>query len=368
NAASTNTGLAASSATSTFGEPVTLTATVDSPDSPSTPTGTVTFRAGTTVLGTPAVDGAGVASLTTGAIATGSRTLTAQYNGAAGFTGSTSAGLAQTVNPTTVKVTASDTPDPSVFGTTVVIDVTVAAVAPGAGVPTGSVVIREGATTLATVTLDGSGHASANLDGLTVGAHTLTADYLGDGSYAAGSTSTGHNVGADTATLDLASSSTNVEYTDPVTFTATVTGTGGATPTGTVTFHIGSTVLGVVALNGAGVAQVTLSTFPFGTSVVVADYSGDAGFGTAPDHVNQTVNATETAVDLSVSPPAPTVTDLVTLTATVVGTSTSVVPAGSVTVFGGTTALGTAPVDGSGQATWSQRFDRTVHSLTARFT
>src|SRR5207302_1895540 len=170
NAASTNTGLAASSATSTFGEPVTLTATVDSPDSPSTPTGTVTFRDGTTVLGTTAVDGAGVASLTTGAIATGSRTLTAQYNGAAGLIGS----------------------------------------------------------------------------------------------YAAGSTSTGHNVGADTATLDLVSSSTNVEYTDPVTFTATVTGTGGATPTGTVTFHIGATVLGVVALNGAAVAQLTLSTLPYG--------------------------------------------------------------------------------------------------------
>src|SRR5205807_1190959 len=162
------------------------------------------------------LDPSGVGTLQLSSLGPGSHNLRADYSPAAGFTASSSSTVAHTVNAASTNTGLAASSATSTFGEPVTLTATVDS-PDSPSTPTGTVVIREGATTLATVTLDGSGHASANLDGLTVGAHALTADYLGDGSYAAGSTSTGHNVGADTATLDLVSSSTNVEYTDPVT-------------------------------------------------------------------------------------------------------------------------------------------------------
>jgi len=62
--------------------PVTLTANVSS--SAVTPTGSVVFAEGSTVLGTSAL-GNGVASITTSALSLGSNTITATYNGDANF-------------------------------------------------------------------------------------------------------------------------------------------------------------------------------------------------------------------------------------------------------------------------------------------
>ncbi len=365
--ADTTTALAASTPASTYGETVTLTATVDALSSPGVPVGSVTFRDGAAVLGTASLDGTGTATITTGAIAVGSRTLRAEYGGTGAFSASASPDLAHTVSPAAVLVTVTDTPDPSVFGSDVTLSITAGAVAPGAGVPTGAVVVRDGPATVATTALDGSGQATVPLTGLAVGAHTLSVEVLGDGNFATGSADATHTVVADTATVDLFSSSTTAAFTDPVTFTATVTGTGSATPTGTVTFRIGATILGVVALDAGGVARLTTTTLPYGTSLVIADYSGDAGFGTALDSVSQTIDATGTAIALTANPSAPQVGESVTLTATVAGTTSAAVPNGTVTFRDGATVLGTAPVDSSGRASLTRSFDRAVHPLTASF-
>lgn len=365
--ATTATGLTASSASSVFGQSVTLVATVTGTNSPNTPVGAVTFRDGTAVLGVVALDGAGSASLATTDIAVGSRTLTAEYPDATSFAGSTSAGLAHTVNRAAVSVQVTDTPDPSVAGTGVTLDVTVSPVAPGAGVPTGTATVREGAAVRGTVTLDGTGAGTTTVTGLTVGPHTLVVEYAGDGRFAVGSGSTTHTVVADTTTVDLASSAPTAQFTQPVTFTADVNGTGPGTPTGTVTFRNGATVLGADALDGAGQALLTVSNLPFGTHTITADYPGDAGFGPATDSITQKVNTTGTASTLTVTPPAPTVYDVETLTATVAGTASAVVPAGTVTFYDNGVPLGTAATNGSGKATYSTTFNRVVHTLTATF-
>jgi Zn-dependent metalloprotease len=73
-----------------------------------------------------------------------------------------------------------------------------------------------------------------------------------------------------------------------VTFTATVSGSGG-TPTGTVTFKDGATTLGSPALAG-GVATFTTSALTAGTHPITASYSGDANFSaSASPTFNQTV-------------------------------------------------------------------------------
>jgi hypothetical protein len=73
----------------------------------------------------------------------------------------------------------------------------------------------------------------------------------------------------------------------PVAFTASVTGAPvGTTPTGTVTFFgdtlmTGARALGTVPLDGAGTAQLPVSSLPEGTNRVFAAYSGDATFAGA---------------------------------------------------------------------------------------
>jgi hypothetical protein len=79
---------------STYGQPVTFTATI-TPQYSGTPTGTVTFQDGTTILKTVTLNG-GIASYTTSTLVQGTHTITAIYNGDTSFIGS-SAFLTQTV-------------------------------------------------------------------------------------------------------------------------------------------------------------------------------------------------------------------------------------------------------------------------------
>ena len=60
------------------------------------------------------------------------------------------------------------------------------------------------------------------------------------------------------STVSLASSRNPSQYTDAVTFTATVQASQSVTPTGTVTFRDGQTVLGTGVLNAAGQAALTV--------------------------------------------------------------------------------------------------------------
>ena len=85
-----------------------------------------------------------------------------------------------------------------------------------------------------------------------------------------------------------------------VTFTATVTGSGG-TPTGTVQFEDGTTTLGTAALNGSGVASFATSTLASGTHSITAAYNGDTNFaGSASSVLTETVNAITPSASLSI--------------------------------------------------------------------
>lgn len=98
--ADTSTGLASSKNPSTFGETVTLTATVTvTPPGGGTPTGMVAFVEGGVTLGTGNLIG-GIASFGTSSLAVGDHTITANYNGSGNHNPSQSAPLVQTVNPT----------------------------------------------------------------------------------------------------------------------------------------------------------------------------------------------------------------------------------------------------------------------------
>jgi hypothetical protein len=86
--------------------PVTLTATVAS--SAATPTGSVTFSDGSTVLGTEALN-AGAASLTVATLPLGANSITASYSGDGSFNTVTSTALNQAVQDFTFTVSGSNT-------------------------------------------------------------------------------------------------------------------------------------------------------------------------------------------------------------------------------------------------------------------
>ena len=91
-ASDTTTTVASSANPSTSGQSVTFTATV----SPGSATGTVTFKDGTTTLGSATLSG-GTATYSTSALNIGSHTITATYSGDGSHNGSTSSSLDQTV-------------------------------------------------------------------------------------------------------------------------------------------------------------------------------------------------------------------------------------------------------------------------------
>jgi streptogramin lyase len=198
-AAATATALAIDVSAPAIGQTVHLTATVTS--AAGTPTGTVsfydTFSNGKTFLGTADLNGAGQAVFTT-AFKYTFNNLTAVYSGSPAFAASTSPALLVTANPdpTTTTLTASATT--VAVGQTVVLKVTVTPAFTGAGAPTGTVILKDGNTTIRTATLidatfDPSGRAvfrfiagrSLRNGGLPRGTHHLTVSYLGDGANAA---------------------------------------------------------------------------------------------------------------------------------------------------------------------------------------
>jgi len=186
----TTTGLASSvHPWSVFGQPVTFTATVTA-NSPGagTPTGTVTFKDGSSALGTGTLNGSGQATFTTSTLAVGSHSITASYGGDANFSGSTSSTLTQTVRKAGTTTLVSSSANPSVSGQAVTFTATVTAKSPGAGTPSGTVTFKDGSSTLGTGTLDSSGQATFVTSTLAVGSHSITASYGGDASFK-GSTS-----------------------------------------------------------------------------------------------------------------------------------------------------------------------------------
>jgi len=150
-----------------------------------TPTGTVQFYDGTTLLGSHGLT-SGVAAFATTKLAIGTDSITAVYVASADYLTSTSSALSQAVDKANTKVTLAASPNPSTSGATVTFTATVAAVAPGVGTPTGTVTFMDGTTELGTGTLNSSKKATFATASLAEGTHSITAVYSGDSNFNGG--------------------------------------------------------------------------------------------------------------------------------------------------------------------------------------
>jgi hypothetical protein len=348
----TATSLISSMNPATVGQSVTFTATT-SGGSPS-PTGSIKFMDGAVVLGSATLSASGVATFTSSALTFGAHSITASYQGDTDHAVSSSAALSeQIVQAATVALKSSV--NPSIFGTNVVLTIDVAG--ESAPTPTGTVVLRDGASSLGTLTLDGTGAASLQIASLAVGSHTVTATYSGDTNYAAASGMLLQTVQSATTQITLTASANPAIYATPLIFSADVTGNGGVA-TGAVTFTDGGASIGSALLNASGVATLSRSTLAPGMHTVVANYAGDSNISASSSTPQMVAVKQVTSVALaSRANPGMTLSPVV-LSATVSNEGAGLAT-GSVTFTDGSTQLGTATLNAAGVASL------TVPSLAA---
>ena len=126
----------------------------------------------------------GRATLVTNALAVGSHTISAIYGGSVNYIASASADLNQTVNKAASRTVVTTSGSPAAVGTTVLFSASVTAVAPGSGIPTGTVQFRvDGVNVGAPVTVDPSGHAAFATNTIPIGRHNVSAVYSGDAGF-----------------------------------------------------------------------------------------------------------------------------------------------------------------------------------------
>ena len=255
---------------STFGQSVTFTATVTAvAPGAGTPTGTVEFFDGTTLLGSGTPTTPGVWTLSTAALTAGSHPdITAQYSGDNNFLGSDSPSFSQTTGQSGSTTTVTSSPSPSVFGQSVAFTVIVAATLPGGGTGTGAVDFFDGASLLGAGTLTSPGVWTFSTSSLAPGSHPdITADYSGDANFQSStSPAFSQTVGQSSSTTTVTASPSPSVSGQAVTFTVTVTATapGAGTATGTVEFFDGATLLGNGTMTGPGVWTFSTSALTTG--------------------------------------------------------------------------------------------------------
>ena len=339
----TATSLVSSTNPATLGQAVTFTATTSG--GITSPTGSIKFMDGATVLGSAAVGAGGVATLTSSALTFGKHLITATYGGDADHAVSTSVALNEQIVQSAT-VTLKSSANPSIFGANVVF--TIGVVGVSAPIPTGTLILRDGATSLGTLTLDGAGMASLQIASLGVGSHTITASYSGDTNYASASGVLLQTVQSATTQITLAVSANPAVYATPVTFSAGVTGNGGVAA-GSVTFTDGGALIGSALLNANGVAALSLSTLAPGMHTVVASYAGDSNISASSSTPQMVAVKQVTSVVLAASVNPGMTLSPVVLTATVSNEGAG--PAtGSVTFTDGSTQLGMAMLNAAGVA------------------
>jgi uncharacterized repeat protein (TIGR01451 family) len=367
--ASTATGLAASAPALEAGQPFTLTATVAviAPGAGS-PGGTVTFRDGTTTLGTGAVGAGGVATLAVSGLGAGAHPLTAEYGGDGHLAGSTSAAVVVTVSVAATATTAAAAKNPVVYGEPVALTVQVAVPGPGSGTPAGSVTVEEAGTVLGTGVLS-AGAAAVTVTGLEPGAHALVARFPGDaGLGASASAPLALRVDPAATQVTLVAGPSPVGHGEAATLTATVAAVapGGGVPAGTVSFSDGGAALGTATLDGAGRATFTTRALAIGAHALTATYAGGArhlGATSAPAALTVERDAVTVAVASSRNPSRHG--RQVTFTVTVAAGGGT--PDGAVTLRDGGAALAELTLSG-GAATFTTRdLSRGTHTITAAY-
>lgn len=235
--------------------------------------------------------------------------LSAYYTGNAYYASSASPNYAVTILPDDTAGVVTSNVNPSTIGQAVTFTATFSS---QYAVPNGTVTFYDGATAIATGTLDATGAATLTTAALALGSHNVSASYAGNANFNNSVTPVLVQVVQPpvvATTLTIASSLNPSTVGTSVTFIAVATGaaTTVSQPSGPVTFTVdGATVATVNMVNGT--ASYATSTLALGSHTVAANYAG--GTTTAGDIFSGSGASLVEEVDPP--PPAPSFTLSVT--------------------------------------------------------
>ncbi len=354
--------LAVNPSTSVFGQVVTLTATVTTPGGGSgAPSGVVSFSDAGNAIGVANLDGTGTASLSVSSLGAGNHTIAATYTGDGNFLASVSPAIALTVNKSATTTKLSSTPNPSVFGQGIILNLVVAASGGGAGTPSGLVTIHDGTTNLGTVTVDGAGKATLPVSLLAVGSHNISASYGGDANFnassATGAAGVNQVVNQGSTVTTISSSENPAVFGQGIALTAIVTASGGGSgiPSGSLIFSDGGVSLGVATLDAAGSATILLPSLAVGAHNITASYGGNVNYLSSVSSVlTETINRNAEVISVTAAPNPSQFGQTVSFTLQAVaaapgGSPGTPVPGGRVTLTDNGAVLGAAVLDGAGK-------------------
>src|SRR5439155_98482 len=186
------------------------------------------------------------------------------------FADSSATPLTQKVTSVTTTTMLTSSDSNSFPGESVTFTATVSA--PRAGTPTGSVTFKIDGGSGTVGSLNGMGKATLTTSTLSMGQHTITADYTSSSNVFANSSATPlmQSISQIPTTSTLTTSRSTVSTGQAVTFTATVSAPRGGTLGGVVTFFVDGSAVANVGINGAGQAAFTTTSIPPGSHTVVA--------------------------------------------------------------------------------------------------
>lgn len=263
-----------------YGQPVALTATVSKlAQNPTVLTGTVTLYDTGVALGSGNIDPSGSATLTGTNLTVGNHSIAVTYNGVPGmFTQANSATISVAVSKASTSATVTIAPVSSaVAGQNLTLTAQVAAVAPSALTPNGSVQFMNGNMLLGTATLDAGGQAQIVVPASTVGAFVVSAAYLENSNWLASQSapqSIQVSQASTTTTLRIAPNQPVAGQTVTLTVQVMMVAPATGVPTGSVQFMNGTMPLGTVQLDASGQAQLVLPAGISDAADLSANYLG----------------------------------------------------------------------------------------------
>lgn len=337
--------LSAAASSTLMGKPADFAASVSS--ATGVPTGTLTLKDGTTVIGTTAVDARGSASFSTTKLGVGTHTLMVVYSGDPNYLTAASSSIQVQValaQPTVTLAAATSAVDaglPARF--------TSELTTPGI-TPAGTLTLLDGPNPVATEPVATVGTFSFTTASLGVGVHHLTAKYSGD-------LNNGEAISAVvTVAIQQASTSTAlVTSKNPLTrgqelvLTATVS-SDSPSLSNRVNFFDGATVLGSVALGADGTATLSVQNMTLGLHSLKAVYLGDTNHVSSPSSEVPELVVQSSALSISSSVNPSVSGQNVVFTGQITGYPT---PTGTLAFRDNGSLLATVSLDDAGQASFA---------------
>ena len=331
----TTTSITTSASPVTINTAVTLTATVTGTGSP---TGTVAFTVSGASIGNCTLS-AGACSITYTWTARNEYQVIATYTPTSNHTGSVSAALTEVVTRYSSSVAVVSSKPDAYIGNP--LDFTITASGPGP-TPTGTVNLYayESNTVIGTCVLS-AGSCVVHLAASTVGNHRVWASYSGDDVKYLPSNSPyiyQHTMAKLVPTVVVQHSPTTSDFGTSVTFTATVSGTGG-TPVGSILFENSEGGIGSCTL-AAGSCAISVSNLAVGSHVITAEFGGDDTYSGAEATVTHVVYALAIATTTTIISSSNPSIEGRSVTFTVQVEAATGTPDGTIVVKNGGTTIG----------------------------